>query len=142
MLSKTRCPIGSKKAVLNLLIKGGPAPQKCYARVWPGYRVTGCINLTFLRDAFSNVSSNGMHEMMHSHTGCIFLIFSLLCRFKRVFSILFFTVPRQMYSQAVCPRGCIVTLVAFVWLFSTVGFQMSPQIACLRGCKVTLVAFV
>ena len=36
MLSKTRCPIGSKKAIFNLLIKGGPAPQKCYARVWPG----------------------------------------------------------------------------------------------------------
>ena len=39
MLSKTRCPIGSKKAVFNLLIKGGPAPEKCYARVWPGHRV-------------------------------------------------------------------------------------------------------
>ena len=39
MLSKTRCPIGSKKAIFNLLIKGGPAPQKCYARVWPGHRV-------------------------------------------------------------------------------------------------------
>ena len=41
MLSKTRCPIGSKKAIFNLLIKGGPAPQKCYARVWPGHRVLG-----------------------------------------------------------------------------------------------------
>ena len=39
MLSKTRCPIGSKNAVFNLLIKGGPAPEKCYARVWPGHRV-------------------------------------------------------------------------------------------------------
>ena len=39
MLSKTRCPIGSKKAVFNLLIKGAPAPEKCYARVWPGHRV-------------------------------------------------------------------------------------------------------
>ena len=39
MLSKTRCSIGSKKTVFNLLIKGGPAPQKCYARVWPGHRV-------------------------------------------------------------------------------------------------------
>ena len=34
-------------------------------------------------------------------------------------------------------RGCIVTLVAFVWLFSTVCFQMFPQIACTRGCIVT-----
>ena len=41
MLSKTRCPIGSKNAVFNLLIKGGPAPEKCYARVWPGHRVIG-----------------------------------------------------------------------------------------------------
>ena len=43
----------------------------------------------------------------------------------------------QMCPQITCLRGCIVTLVAFVWLFSTVRFQMSLQIACLRGCKVT-----
>ena len=33
----------------------------------------------------------------------------------------------------VCPRGCIITLAAFVWLFSAVYFQMSLQIHFLRG---------
>ena len=37
-------------------------------------------------------------------------------------------------------RGCIVTLVAFIWPFSTVSFQMCPQSTCIRGCKHTLVA--
>ena len=47
MLSKTRCPIGSKNAVFNLLIKGGPAPEKCYARVWPGHRVRYAVLIMF-----------------------------------------------------------------------------------------------
>ena len=37
-------------------------------------------------------------------------------------------------------RGCIVTLVAFIWPFSTVSFQMCPQSICIRGCKHTLIA--
>ena len=36
---------------------------------------TGCICLIFLHYAFSNVSSNGLHEKMHNHTSCICLIF-------------------------------------------------------------------
>ena len=44
--------------------------------------------------------------------------------------------------QIPCPRGYILTLVAFVWLFPTVCFQMFLQIACLGGCIVTLLAFV
>ena len=44
--------------------------------------------------------------------------------------------------QIACLRGCIITMVAFVWLYSTMNFQVSPQIACLRGCVITLVAFV
>ena len=40
----------------------------------------------------------------------------------------------QLFPQIACQRGCIVTLVAFVWLFSTVCFQMFPQIVCTRGC--------
>ena len=47
-----------------------------------------------------------------------------------------------MSSQIIYTRGCIVTLVAFVWLFSTVCFHMFPQTICPRGCIVTLVAFV
>ena len=55
---------------------------------------------------------------------------------------LFSTVRHQMFLQIGCLRGCIITLVAFVWLFSTVRLQMCSQMACLRRCKVTLVAFV
>ena len=47
-----------------------------------------------------------------------------------------------MFSQTVCPSGCKVTLVAFVWLFSSVHFQMSPQIGFLSRCKVALFALV
>ena len=45
-----------------------------------------------------------------------------------------------MCPQVGCMRGCIVTLVAFIWPFSTVSFQMCPQNTCIRGCKHTLVA--
>ena len=54
----------------------------------------------------------------------------------------FSTVHLQMCPQTVCPRGRIITLVAFVGLFSTVPFQLCIQIACSNGCKVTLVAIV
>ena len=47
-----------------------------------------------------------------------------------------------MFPQIACQRGCIVTLVAFIWFFSAVCFQMCPQMACLRGYIVTLIAFV
>ena len=55
---------------------------------------------------------------------------------------LFSSVCLQMCPQMVWIRGCIITLVAFVWLFSTVRFQMGPQSACIRRCKITLVALV
>ena len=58
------------------------------------------------------------------------------------YSLIFSTVYYQMSFQIACPKGCIVTLVAFVWLFTTVYFQMSPQIACLRGSKLALIALV
>ena len=47
-----------------------------------------------------------------------------------------------MCPQIACLRGCIVTLVAFVWLFSIVYFQVCPQIAWVRRSEITLVAFV
>ena len=47
-----------------------------------------------------------------------------------------------MGSQSACIKGCIVTLVAFVWFLPTVCFQMCPEIACMRGSIITLVAFV
>ena len=46
-----------------------------------------------------------------------------------------------MSPQISCTRGCIVTLIAFVWLFSTVCFQMRSQVACIRRWIVTLIAF-
>ena len=55
---------------------------------------------------------------------------------------LFSAVRFQMNLQSECIRWCIVTLVAFVWLFSAVRFQMSLQTPCMGGCKITLVAFV
>ena len=47
-----------------------------------------------------------------------------------------------VFRQIAYPKGCIVTLIAFVWLFPTVHFQMLPQIAYLKRCKITLVTFV
>ena len=45
----------------------------------------------------------------------------------------------QVWHQTICPRGCKVTLAAFVanGLFSTVRFQMKPQIVFSRRCIVT-----
>ena len=54
-------------------------------------------------------------------------LFSQLKRFiytsnlKRVFFL-------HMSCKICCPRGCIVTPIAFVWILSTVCCQMSPQI--------------
>ena len=47
-----------------------------------------------------------------------------------------------MCPQVACPRGCIVTLVAFVWFFSNVRLQMSHQTESTRKFIATLVAFV
>ena len=66
-----------------------------------------------------------------------FLTFTFYIYFAKLSNMSF-----HMSWKIFCPRGCIVTLAAFVWLFSTVRFQMCPQMACLRGCIVTLVAFI
>ena len=47
-----------------------------------------------------------------------------------------------MFPQSACPRGGIVTLVAFAWHFSTVSFQMCFQIAFPGRYIVALAAFV
>ena len=88
----------------------------------------GCICWTFLHCAFSNVPSNCLHQRMHSHIGCICLTF-LHCVFSNESSN---AMPAMMLSQT----GCIFLL------FFSVGFQMNYQMACLRGCIVTLVAFI
>ena len=88
-----------------------------------------CIGCIFLYCAFSNVSSNGSSEWMHSHIGYT------LVRFLSA-------VHYQMCPQMVCINGCIVALAAFVWLFSTVSFQMCPQIACMSRGIIALATFV
>ena len=39
-------------------------------------------------------------------------------------------------------KGCVISLVVFVWFFSIVHFQMCPQMTCLNRYIVALVAFV
>ena len=81
----------------------------------------GCMCITFLHCAFSNVSPN-----------CFTFV---------AFVWFFSTVRCQMCPQNVSTRRGKVTLVAFVGLFSTVRFQMCPQSTCIRGCILTLAAF-
>ena len=88
---------------------------------------TGCICLIFPHYVFSNVLSNWLLDRLHSHIGCICCTFSTVCS--------------QMCPQIVCLKGCIITC-CIGWLFSTVNFQMCSQMPCLSRCKVTLVAFV
>ena len=44
-------------------------------------------------------------------------------------------------AVSVCPRRCIITLIAFVWLTSSVCFQMCPQMACIGGRQLHLHLF-
>ena len=94
----------------------------------------------FLQFAFSNASSNHLLKRMHSHIGCICLTF-LHCEFLNVsskhlpkkienshwlhlfdFFPIFSSLHDKMCHQITCPKGCIVTLAAFV-LLSTVCFK-------------------
>ena len=88
---------------------------------------TGCICLTFLHCAFSNVSSNGLYEQMHSHIGCIYSSF-LHCVFSNV-------PTKHLHRRMQSHTGCICS-------FSLLRFKISPQHVCTRRCIVTLVAFV
>ena len=85
----------------------------------------GCMCITFLHCAFSNVSPN------------CFTLFTFVA-----FVWFFSTVRCQMCPQNVSTRRGKVTLVAFVGLFSTVRFQMCPQSTCIRGCILTLAAII
>ena len=58
----------------------------------------GCICLTFLHCAFSNVSSKCLPEWMHSHTGCIYLAF-LHCAFSNGSSN---RLPEKMRTHTGC----------------------------------------
>ena len=59
---------------------------------------TDCICLTFLHCVFSNVSSNGVHKRMQSHTDCICWTF-LHCVLSNVSSNRF---PKRMQSHIGC----------------------------------------
>ena len=59
---------------------------------------TGCIYLTFLQCVFSNVSSKRLPEWMHNHIGCICLSF-LHCEFSNVSSK---HLPERMQSHTGC----------------------------------------
>ena len=52
-----------------------------------------------------------MHHSLHSHTGCVFLFSS--------------TVSFQVIPQIACPRGCKVTLFAFVEPFLNLSCGLS-----------------
>ena len=93
LLSVIKCflkELGSKQA-LNCL------PEQMQSHI-------GCILLTFLHCAFSNVSSKSLDLKRQSHIGCICSNFS--------------TVRFQMCPQIACPNICKVTSVAFFY-FST-----------------------
>ena len=94
------------------------------------YNHTGCICLTFLQCAFSNVSSNYLREKMHNHTGCICLTF-LHCAFSNVSSN---DLCEKMHNHT----GCICLIFPcvqwqlFHWNSSPgnyhdLGFVPSPQ---------------
>ena len=55
---------------------------------------------------------------------------------------LFSTMHYQMCFQMTSIRGCVFALVAFVLFFYAVCFQMNPQMACIRKCIFTLLAFI
>ena len=58
----------------------------------------GCICFTFLQCAFSNVSSNGLPEIIHGYIGCACLIF-LHCGFTNVS-------PNCLFERIHCHIAC------------------------------------
>ena len=88
----------------------------------------------------------GKESAQYGNTKVLLTELKLLCWFVSHYHLLFLgffsNVCFQMSPQIGCIRGCIVTLVAFIWLFSTVYFHMRPQRVLIRAGKLTLVAFV
>ena len=79
---------------------------------------TGCICLIFLHCAFSNVSSKGLHERMHNHTGCICLTF-LHCAFSNVSS-------KHLHKRLHSRIGCICLTFRHC-VFSNVSLNCLPK---------------
>ena len=80
-----------------------------------------------------------------SHLYCVFSHLSLDFLPVRIRTYIWWAFCRcgfQMCLQKTSPRGCMVTLIAFVWLFFTLCFWRSPYIAWVRGCIVTMVTLI
>ena len=106
---------------------------------------SGCIYLTFLHYAFSNVSSNCLHENRHSHIDCICLIF-LHCAFLNVASN---CLPQRMKNHI--GRICLAFLhCSFsnlssncLWMVAFVcAFQNAPSNFLGQKCKITFFSFL
>ena len=114
------CPNGHKVALIAFVwlfstVRFQMRPQIAYLKrccLEKMYSHIGCICLTILHYAFSNVSSNCLPEWMQSRIDCICFPF-LHCAFSNDSSN---RLPEWMQSR----NDCI-----FVWLFSTGRFQMS-----------------
>ena len=70
----------------------------------------GLFSATFYHRVFSNVSSNGLPKMMHSHIGYICVTF-LQCAFSNVSSN---CLPERMHNHI----GCISLICLCCWSFS------------------------
>ena len=92
------------------------------------FHCVGCICLIFLHCVFSNVSSNCLHQRMHSHIGCICLTF-LHCVFSNVSS-------NRLYVRMHSHIGCIC------WTFLHCAFSNVSSKRLHRRYKVTLTAFI
>ena len=102
-----------------------------------------CIILNNLHDLVSRNEGGGSKVVHKSDFPNLFLPSLRESTQKRIPCLHFFpTVCFQMSFHFVCLRGCIITLITFVWLSTSVHFQMPPQMVALRGCIVTLATFV
>ena len=74
----------------------------------------GCIYLIFPHSAFSNVSSKRLHKMMQSHIGCICLTF-VHCAFSNVSSKCLHKTHNQLRVAIECRKGVKVKVVKWCW---------------------------
>ena len=94
----------------------------------------GCICLTFLHCAFSNVSSNGLNEKMHSHIGYICLIWWHCQLFSSGLSHLNPSNQSHNFQDfaplpmcvVFCPNGCFKLSQIYHWLLVSNNFNCFP----------------
>ena len=71
--SKTKCTI-PKTTISNLLVPGGLAHQKCYARVQPEHRVMGFMSVCWSK-VRQHESKDDSREILWKHLGNSLLLF-------------------------------------------------------------------